>query len=143
MTIRYDNDFYGWTQEQAELLRAGNFDQLDTTNLLEEIESMGRSERRELESRLEKLLAHMLKWRYQDGRRGKSWLLTIKEQRRKFVDCLDENPSLKNRLDECLIKVYRYAKLSAAKETGINENVFPESCPWSFEKIMDLDFYPE
>ncbi|MFN1150170.1 DUF29 domain-containing protein, partial [Serratia liquefaciens] len=112
MTTRYDSDFYGWTQEQADLIRAGNFEQLDADNLLEEIESMGRSERRELESRLEKLLAHMLKWRYQDSRRGKSWLLTIKEQRRKFADCLDENPSLKSRLDDCLVKVYRYAKIS-------------------------------
>ncbi|NCG54497.1 DUF29 domain-containing protein [Serratia fonticola] len=143
MTIRYDADFYGWTQEQADLIRAGNFEQLDVENLLEEIEAMGRSERRELESRLEKLLAHLLKWQYQDSRRGKSWLLTIKEQRKKFVDCLEENPSLQNRLDERLVKVYRYAKLSAAKETGISENVFPESCPWSFEQITNDEFYPD
>lgn len=143
MTTRYDRDFYGWTQEQADLIRAGNFEQLDADNLLEEIESMGRSERRELESRLEKLLAHMLKWRYQDSRRGKSWLLTIKEQRRKFADCLDENPSLKSRLDDCLVKVYSYAKISAAKETGISENVFPDTCPWTFEQIMDTEFYPD
>lgn len=143
MTTRYDSDFYGWTQDQADLIRAGNFEQLDTDNLLEEIESMGRSERRELESRLEKLLAHMLKWRYQDSRRGKSWLLTIKEQRRKFADCLEENPSLKSRLDDRLIKVYLYAKISASKETGISENVFPDTCPWTFEQIMDTDFYPQ
>lgn len=83
------------------------------------------------------------KWRYQDSRRGKSWLLTIKEQRRKFADCLDENPSLKSRLDDCLVKVYSYAKISAAKETGISENVFPDTCPWTFEQIMDTEFYPD
>ncbi|MFN1150177.1 DUF29 family protein [Serratia liquefaciens] len=56
---------------------------------------------------------------------------------------MDENPSLKSRLDDCLVKVYRYAKISAAKETGISENVFPETCPWTFEQIMDTEFYPE
>ncbi len=105
---------------------------------------MGRSERRELESRLEKLLAHLLKWKYQDSRRGKSWLLiTIKEQRKKFVDCLNENPSLKNKKEERLATVYEYARLSAAKETGITESIFPDKCPWTFEQIMDNTFFPE
>ena len=104
---------------------------------------MGRSERRELESRLEKLLAHLLKWKYQDSRRGKSWLLTIKEQRKKFVNCLNENPSLKNKKEERLVIVYEYAKLSAAKETGITEDIFPDTCPWTFEQIMDNEFFPD
>lgn len=143
MTTLYNDDFYGWSQEQANLLRSRRFNELDAENLLEEIEAMGRSERRELESRLEKLLAHLLKWKYQDSRRGKSWLLTIKEQRKKFVDCLNENPSLKNKKKERLATLYEYAKLSAAKETGITESIFPDKCPWTFEQIMDNTFFPE
>lgn len=143
MTTLYDDDFYGWSQEQANLLRTKRFNELDTGNLLEEIEAMGRSERRELESRLEKLLSHLLKWQYQPSRRGKSWLLTIKEQRRKFVDCLNENPSLRNKKEERLIIVYQYARLSAEKETNLSESVFPDQCPWTFDQIMDNGFFPE
>ena len=143
MNTRYETDFYGWTQEQARLLRSGQLSELDTQNLLEEIEAMGRSERRELESRLEVLILHLLKWRYQDTYRGKSWLLTIKEQRRRLADCLDDNPSLRNRLDDILNKGYQYARLSAAKETGYNESVFPSTCPWTFEQIMNTDFFPD
>lgn len=143
MTTLYDDDFYGWSQEQANLLRTKRFNELDAENLLEEIEAMGRSERRELESRLEKLLSHLLKWQYQPSRRGKSWLLTIKEQRRKFVDCLNENPSLRNKKEERLIIVYQYARLSAEKETNLSESVFPDQCPWTFDQIMDNGFFPE
>ncbi|ASX26330.1 DUF29 domain-containing protein [Candidatus Williamhamiltonella defendens] len=143
MTTLYDDDFYGWSQEQANLLRTKRFNELDAENLLEEIEAMGRSERRELESRLEKLLSHLLKWQYQPSRRGKSWLLAIKEQRRKFVDCLNENPSLRNKKEERLIIVYQYARLSAEKETNLSESVFPDQCPWTFDQIMDNGFFPE
>ncbi|EYU16770.1 DUF29 domain-containing protein [Photorhabdus noenieputensis] len=143
MTTRYDSDFYGWTQEQASLLRSGDLSQLDTENLLEEIEAMGRSERRELRSRLEILLAHLLKWRYQADRRGRSWELTIEEQRDKAIDCLQESPSLKNKLDEHLEKAYIAARRLAEKETLINRNIFPETCPWTFEQIMDENFWPD
>ncbi|MCA6221292.1 DUF29 domain-containing protein [Photorhabdus antumapuensis] len=143
MMTRYNSDFYGWTQEQAGLLRSGDLSQLDTENLLEEIEAMGRSERRELRSRLEILLAHLLKWRYQADRRGRSWELTIEEQRDKAIDCLQESPSLKNKLDEHLGKAYTAARRLAEKETLINRNIFPETCPWTFEQIMDENFLPE
>ncbi|KTL62939.1 MULTISPECIES: DUF29 domain-containing protein [Photorhabdus] len=143
MTTRYDSDFYGWIQEQAGLLRSGDLSQLDTENLLEEIEAMGRSERRELRSRLEILLAHLLKWRYQADRRGRSWELTIEEQRDKAIDCLQESPSLKNKLNEHLEKAYIAARRLAEKETLINRNIFPETCPWTFEQIMDENFWPE
>ncbi|ETS32201.1 hypothetical protein BB987_11815 [Photorhabdus temperata] len=143
MTTRYDSDFYGWTQEQASLLRSGHLEQLDTENLLEEIEAMGRSERRELRSRLEILLAHLLKWKYQANRRGRSWELTIEEQRDKATECLKESPSLRNKLDEHLEKAYIAARRLAEKETMINQNVFPVTCLWTFEQILDENFWPE
>jgi hypothetical protein len=143
MTIHYDSDFYGWTQEQADLLRAGNLNQLDTQNLLEEIESMGRSERRELESRLEILLSHLLKWKYQAGRRSRSWTLTIIGQRQKVSRCLKESPSLKHKLSESLAGAYSDAIIAAERETQISRNVFPDTCPWTFEQVMDNEFFPE
>lgn len=143
MTTRYDSDFYGWTQEQADLLRSGSLSELDTQNLLEEIESMGRSERRELESRLEVLLAHLLKWKYQEGRRSRSWTLTIIGQRQKVSRCLKESPSLKHKLSESLEGAYSDAIIAAERETQISRNVFPDTCPWTFEQIMDTDFYPQ
>lgn len=142
MATSYNTDFYGWTQQQAELLRSGDVNQLDKENLLEEIESMGRSERRELESRLEVLITHLLKWQYQEGLRSHRWRLTIVGQRAKVNDCLAESPSLKHKLSESLAKAYRYSLISAEKETNISRKVFPSVCPWSFEQIINSEFYP-
>ena len=88
----YDSDFYTWAQEQAALLRQGLFSNLDVINLIDEIEGMAKSERRELESRLAVLLAHLLKWQYEPERKGRSWRATIKEQRRKVLRVLQQNP---------------------------------------------------
>jgi len=139
----YETDFYGWIQYQAETLRARNFANLDLDNLIEEIESMGRSEQRELESRLEVLLMHLLKWVFQPGRRGTSWEASIEEQRKRVVDHLRENPSLKSKLPDIYRKVYDYAVLGASKETGLSKSIFPAQCPWTFEQVTDDTFWPE
>lgn len=139
----YKADFYGWTQQQAELLRAGRLSELDTMNMIEEIESMGGSERRELESRLEVLFVHLLKWKFQPSHRGKSWELTIKEQRRKIARRLDKSPSLKRELSEMANEAYGDAILSAARETGFDENVFPQELPWTLLQAFDDNFIPE
>jgi hypothetical protein len=139
----YENDFYTWTQQQAALLKSGKFADLDVQNLIEEIETMGRSEKRELESRLTILLLHLLKWKYQEVRRGRSWELTIEEQRIKFTETLEENPGLKPTLDEIVRKAYRLAVIQASKETKISKSIFPESCPWSLEQISNDIFYPD
>jgi hypothetical protein len=141
--ISYDQDFYSWTQEQAELLKHGRFSELDVENLIEEIEAMGRSEKRELESRLTVLLLHLLKWKYQEVRRGRSWELSIIEQRLKFEETLEENPGLKPKLDEILKKAYKFAIIQASRETIISRNVFPEKCPWSLDEITNNEFYPD
>jgi hypothetical protein len=141
--ISYEKDFYGWTQEQSALLRAGRLTDLDIDNLIEEVETMGRSEKRELESRLTVLLLHLLKWKYQEVRRGRSWELSIKEQRIQFIKTLKENPGLKPVLDEITRDAYELAIIQASRETKISANVFPENCPWSLEQITDDSFYPE
>ncbi len=141
--IDYQTDYYGWTEEQARLLKSGRWQEVDIENIIEEIESMGRSEKRSLESRLIVLITHLLKWQYQPTRRGKSWQLTIKGQRVSCSDVLDDNPSLKNKLDELFIKSYYRAKLEAAKETGLDEDSFPETCPYTLDQVFDHAYYPD
>ncbi len=143
MSASYETDFYGWTQQQAALLKAGHISAADLSNIIEEIESMGRSEKRELQSRLTVLLQHLLKWKFQPSRQGKSRQLSIIEQRIQFIEVLDENPGLKSHLTDILIDAYRLAIVKAAKETGLSMTDFPSECPWSWQEITDSDFYPE
>ena len=132
----YDQDFYQWTQEQAGLLKIGALSQLDVENLIEEIESMGKSQKKELISRLTVLIAHLLKWDYQPERRGRSWELTIKAQRVQIRRHISENPSLKSMLLNAVILAYEVATISAAAETGLPESAFPEACPYTVEQLM-------
>jgi hypothetical protein len=138
----YDQDFHAWTQEQAALLRAGRYGELDADHLVEELDSMGARERRELTNRLKVLLAHLLKWRYQPKLRGRRWEATVKEQRLSIQDLLDDNPSLRGTLDPQITKAYRLARLLAVKETNLEESHFPEVCPFTLEQVMDEGFYP-
>jgi hypothetical protein len=142
-TTTYETDFYGWTQQQAALLKASRFSDIDLSNIIEEIETMGRSEYRALESRLTVLLQHLLKWKFQSERRSKSWELSIDEQRIRFDRLLRENPSLKSALNTILTDAYRLAVVKAAKETKFDKKRFPAVCPWSLEEITDSEFYPE
>jgi hypothetical protein len=141
--IDYQTDYYGWTVEQAKLLKAGDWQDLDIENLIEEVEAMGRSEKRALESRLAVLITHLLKWKYQPVRRGKSWELTIKEQRLRIIKILRDNPSLKPEIESCFLDVYPFAVIQAVKETGIDENVFPTVCEWDLERVLTIEFLPE
>jgi hypothetical protein len=143
MSDLYETDFYEWANQQAQLLREGRLADADVQNLAEEIESMGRGEKRELASRLNILLLHLLKWRHQPARRGTSWRLSILKARKAIVLHLRDNPSLKSRLDEAMADAYDSARLEAAIETGIDENVFPQICPWSFTEVMREGFWPE
>jgi hypothetical protein len=136
MNDLYDRDFYAWANHQAALLRAGDLSQADIENIAEEIESMGRGERNQLTNRLAVLLAHLLKWRLQPERRGRSWQLTIREQRRRAGRVLDQNPSLRGSLDAIMEDAYGDAVLMAERETDLPEHVFPAACPWTFEQAM-------
>jgi FMN phosphatase YigB (HAD superfamily) len=139
----YDRDFYAWSQEQAALLRDGKLSQADIAHIAEEIESMGKAEKRELINRLSVLLMHLLKWQFQPSARGTSWRLTIEEQRDRLADHLADNPSLKDKLDTSIASGYRLAILGAARETGFDRAIFPTVCPWSFAQILADDFWPE
>ncbi|MGD9409663.1 MAG: DUF29 domain-containing protein [Thiohalocapsa sp.] len=142
MSNLYDQDFSAWTEQQAGLLRAGRLAELDVQHLVEEIESMGRSERRELVNRLVILMLHLLKWRYQPALRGNSWRLSIKAQRIRLASHLGDNPSLKAYLDAAIARAYQLAVIEAEKQTGLPAATFPERCPFSFDEMADEQFWP-
>ena len=139
----YDTDFYGWTHQQAGLLRKKLLAEADLEHIAEEIEDMGNRLKRELESRLKVLFVHLLKWKYQPGYRGNSWKYSIEEQRTELEDHISDNPSLKHKLPQAIERAYKYAVTGAAKETGFAKSIFPESCPWTFEQAMNHAFWPE
>lgn len=139
----YEQDFYAWANQQAALLRAGEFAAADMESIAEEIESMGKTELRELESRLSVLLLHLLKWRRQPKGRGSSWEATIRVQRRDIARHMGRNPSLKPKLPDSLDYSYENAVIEAASETGLAEETFPAVCPWTYEQIVDPDFWPQ
>jgi uncharacterized Zn finger protein len=141
-TTLYDRDFFAWSLEQVKLLRAGKLAEADIEHIAEEIETMGRTEKRELISRLSVLLLHLLKWRYQPERRSPSWEASIRVQRNRLADHLDDNPSLKPLLPQALASAYRDATLEAVAETGLSGSTFPEACPWTVEQVLDAGFWP-
>jgi len=139
----YGEDFYAWAEEQARLLRAGEFSQLDIANIAEEVEDMGRSIRRELRNRLAVLTMHLLKWAYQPGHRSPSWSGTIKEQREQVTELIEESPSLRSLPTADLGRIYRLAVSKALRDTGLPEATFPAECPFTPEQILSEEFLPE
>jgi hypothetical protein len=136
----YERDFYSWLLEQARYLREGRFDALDRDNLAEEIESLGREQFNKLVSALRVLMLHVLKWDHQPALRSRSWVLSIEEQRLEIADVLADNPGLRPRIGEAIARAYRRARIEAAKETGLDESVFPIACPYSFNDIVSRTF---
>jgi hypothetical protein len=139
----YDQDFYAWANRQAGLLRAGRLSEADIAHIAEEIESLGKTEKRELVSRLTVLLLHLLKWQYQPSRRGVSWQATIRVQRRDLTVHMADNPSLKAVLPQAIEQAYGNAAIEAAAETGLPETRFPDRCPWSYDQMMNAGFWPD
>jgi hypothetical protein len=143
MGTPYEKDVVAWAMEQAALLRAGQLSALDIEHIAEEIEDVGKSEKRELASRMAVLLAHLLKWVHQPGRRGSSWTRTLKEQRKAIAAALRQTPSLKASLSDAdwLAGVWADAVTKAVDETGLDN--FPDDCPWSMAQVLAEDFFPE
>lgn len=139
----YEADYHAWTVEQAALLRAGKLDHIDREHLAEEIEGLGRSEKREIESRLTGLLMHLLKWQYQPERRKGGWEASIRLQRKDLKKVIAENPSLRDYPAQELADAYTRARLEAEKETGIDFSAFPAACPYEIAAILDDGFLPE
>jgi hypothetical protein len=139
----YDRDFFEWTVRNAELLRAGRLQEADLEHIAEEIEDMGKSERRELRSRLRVLLSHLLKWKLQPGGRGRSWKATIDVQRDDLAYLLQQMPSLRRYLRGQLTEIYPVAIKGAIADTDLPDEVFPATCPFSLEQILEAEFFPD
>jgi hypothetical protein len=143
LTTLYERDIHAWTQRTAELLQQGRFQELDIAHLVEELESMGRRDRQELVSRLKILLGHLLKWQYQPTHRCSSWRGSILEQRLRIRDLLEDCPSLKPFLAEAATAAYRDGAKLASKETGLPGDHFPASLPYTLDRLVDDDWFPE
>lgn len=141
-TDAYESDFYAWTQVQAALLRSKRWSQVDLPNLIEEIESLGRQQRQELRNCLGILLGHLLKWEHQPHHRSRSWLATLRVQRRDLLQLLQENPSLKSYLDNAVHKAYQNGRDLAMGETDLPDQTFPQACPYCLSDILNDRFYP-
>lgn len=139
----YETDYYAWIQRQAELIRQRRLEELDLENLLEELEDMEKNSKRALESRLEILFMHLLKWQFQPENQSNSWQVSIIEQRRKLAKLLKENPSLKPKLPDIVGGAYEDARVSASKETNLSISTFPEIMPFTYEQAVNPDFWPQ
>jgi hypothetical protein len=139
----YEQDYYLWLEKTASLLRDGRLSELDIPNLIEEIEDMGRSEKRATRSNLIVVLLHLLKYKYQPQKRTNSWLLTIFEHRRRLRDDFADSPSLKRYCHEVFGQCYADARSEAAIETGLPIESFPEQSPFTPEETLNPDYLPQ
>jgi Domain of unknown function DUF29. len=142
MTNLYETDFLSWIEDQVNLLKTQQWQQLDTLNLIEEIEALGRKERQELRNRLGILLGYLLKWQFQPDKRTNSGLGTIREQRVQIKFLLQDSPSLKLYLNQISPDAYELGLALAIRETKIGEQIFPEVCPYTLEQTLDPQFLP-
>lgn len=136
MGYTIDQDYYSWTREQMKFLKEGMFNMLDTENLMEELLALGNSEASKLESHLSNMLMHMLKIKYQPGKHTRSWDLSIKNSKYQSLRTLRKSPGLKHEFNDIIESAYYSARINAAKETDIAEDVFPNECPWNVEELL-------
>ncbi|MEM9275741.1 MAG: DUF29 domain-containing protein [Cyanobacteria bacterium P01_F01_bin.143] len=138
----YATDYNLWTQQTVKLLREHRWQEIDLENLLEEIEYLGKRERRAITSQLIHLLLHLLKWQYQPQKRSDSWLDAIADSRLQIELALKDSPSLKAYPSEQLNKTYQRARQGASKQTGLPLPTFPEECPYLLESVLNEDWLP-
>lgn len=138
----YEDDVYGWSQRQAELLRAGHYDDVDMENVAEEIDSLGKSQVSSLESCYRLIAAHLLKFLFQPERSSRSWQVTVVRERLNAQSCLDASPSLKPRRAALFDKAYRQARKLASAETGLPSKTFPTDPPFTLDELSSEDYAP-
>lgn len=136
----YEDDLYTWVQEQVALLRAGRLDEVDAENVAEELSDVGKSEFSKMQSALEIVLVHMLKWDHQPERISRSWANSIAAQRRHYGDVLVDNPGLKPRRYQAIERAYAQARLQASSETGLPKEAFPADCPYTLSDVLERSF---
>jgi Domain of unknown function DUF29 len=138
----YELDFFEWTRAQAELLRRGCFESADIPHIAEELADLGKRDRRETESFLQRLIVHLLKWQAQPPKRSSSWRSSIDDSRVQLEGIFKQSPSLRRHASISIAEVYRQARRTASIETKLPLKAFPAECPYSFGQLMDDDFLP-
>jgi hypothetical protein len=139
----YDQDFYGWLVHNARLLREGRLSAVDAEHIAEELEDMGKSQKRALASHLRVLLIHLLKWRCQPQRRGPSWRVSIRNARDRIAAIVEDSPSLGQLPRDVFLQEYARARKYAADETGLDLSSFPDAPPFSLDQVLEEDFLPD
>jgi hypothetical protein len=143
----YERDYYTWIQEQVRALRERRVEDLDWPNLAEEIEDLGKSEKRALKSRITKLLEHLLKMAYASDRiwqsNNRSWELSVGNAREAAGELVEENPGLRPFLNEIFARAYRTARRDALRALRLPDSAIPETPPWTFEQVIDDHFMPK
>jgi len=144
LQLLYEQDFYAWVEQTAELLKSRNWEILDLENLIEEVVDLGKSQQRALQSALRLILSHLLKWKYQPEKRSNSWQITITRERLNLDELFIESPSLRRFLNDgkWINTTYQRARKEAMVETSLSEDNFPIVCPFVVDDILNLDFYP-
>lgn len=138
----YEDDFILWLESQAAFLRTGRLELLDRENLIDELLSMANRDRRELNRRLEVLIAHLLKCQFQPDHKTYSWENTVDEQRRQIKLIIEDSPSLRSAVQRNLAGCYQHALRQAIRQTGLPASAFPQQPPFSVEQLLDDDFLP-
>ena len=138
----YEHDYLEWLEATCNHLKNREFESLDLENLIEEIETLGRSEKREIVSRLRILLMHLLKYKYQSNKRTNSWKYTIREQRLQILKSFKDSPSLKNYFQTIFVETYPDARALAADESGLDITAFPQDCPFDIKLVLDTEWLP-
>lgn len=136
-SARYEQDLYTWANEQAALLRAGKLAEADAKNIAEELDDVGNEQYDKLESALRVILLHLLKWDHQPERRSRSWQGSITVQRNHVRKVLRKNPGLRPHVSEATAEAYVDARVLAGVQTRLDDAVFPNACPYSFDDIME------
>lgn len=141
----YEQDFCHWAEKTAKILRSQDWEMLDLEHLIEEVLDLSKSQQRSLQSALRLILSHLLKWKYQSGRRSRSWRVTINRERLNLEELLAESPSLRRFLEDAawVDATYQRSRREAMVESGLPAESFPVTCPFQLAEILDLDFYPE
>ena len=139
----YDEDFYAWAMTTAALLRQRRFAEIDIVHIAEELEDLGKRERRALESHIRNVTLHLLKWRSQLEKRSVSWRQSIRNGRLEIHKLLRDSPSLTGQIPQMLDDEYPAARADAIDETGLSDETFPVHCPFTAEQVLDAEFWPE
>lgn len=141
--VGYDEDFYAWSKDQASRLRAFRPADVDWENLAEEIESLGKSDRRSVQSDLKIVLVHLIKWKYQPQKRKSGWRSSINEHRDRIERIIQDSPSLARVPGQSLAAEYRKARLQALEDMKPTKGKVPESCPFTAEQVLDPSYWPK